>query len=77
MSIISLTSSDPLIGLVHDLIRLVAKKNVVEYELNLFYIIPPCRFLVLLEIITSSFGELDFWFVHRSFSIHKTQSEKS
>ena len=71
MSIFSLASSSPLIDIARDLVRFARKY--VEHELNLFSIIYPCRFLVLLEIII----ELDFWFVHRFFTRHKTESEKT
>ena len=65
VSILSLASSNPLIDLAHDIVHLARKY--VEYELKLFFINSPCRFRVLLEIIIYFFGELDLWFVHRSF----------
>ena len=61
LSIFSLTlPKNTSVDLAHDIPRPCAKKCV-EYELNHFSINSACGFI-------PSFGELDFWFVHRFFS---------
>ena len=66
LSILSLTFSNPLIGLVHDLVRLFCQE--------ICGIRNEPSFPLLFEIIISSLGELDFWFVHRSFSSYKRRN---
>ena len=67
LSIFSLTlPKNTPVDLAHDIPRPYAKKSV-EYELNHFSINSLCRFI-------PSFGELDFWFVHRFFYPHIKQN---
>ena len=67
LSILSMSLSNPLIDSEHNLVRFGTKKCV-ESDLNVFSINFPCGFLVLLEVITPSFGELDFKLVQSLFS---------